>query len=102
MKTPKLVVFTGYPTCGKSTISQFLGQNGYRRLSGDDISIELFGHTYPYKENEEPEEIWKTIYQRRDALLEQGMNVVIDTSAYNEERREGVNCLIHEYKQTNI
>ena len=88
MSNPRLVILTGYPTCGKSTVSKFLVQSeGYKRLSGDDISIELFGHTYPYRENEDPERIWQTIYQRRDTLLEEGKDVVIDTTAYNEEMR---------------
>ena len=88
MKKTNLLVLTGYPTCGKSTVSKFLEQElGYTRLSGDDISIELFGHTYPYTENEDPERIWETIYQRRDQALRDGQNVVIDTTGYNEQRR---------------
>jgi predicted kinase len=89
MKIPKLVVLTGYPTCGKSTVSKFLAEDlGFTRLSGDDISIELFGHTYPYKGCEDPERIWEAIYQRRDALLKSGKDVVVDTSAYSENRRK--------------
>ena len=88
MKKPKLVVLTGYPTCGKSTVSRFLGQMGYTRFSGDKISIELFGHTYPYKNDEDPERIWRRIYQRRDESLKRGENVVIDTTAYDEQRRK--------------
>lgn len=84
----KLVVLTGFPTCGKSTVSRFLEQDmGFSRLSGDDISVELFGHTYPYSGNENPERIWDTVCKRRDQLLEEGRNVVIDTTAYNEQRR---------------
>ena len=87
----KLVVFTGYPTCGKSTLSRFLDQDlGFIRLSGDEISEELFGHTHPYADNEDPEEIWKTIYRRRDRLLAKGRDVVIDTTAYDEQRRSGL------------
>ena len=84
----KLVVFTGYPTCGKSTLSKFLDHDlGFIRLSGDEISEELFGHTYPYAGGEDPERIWDTIYRRRDRLLAKGKNVVIDTTAYDERRR---------------
>jgi len=89
MKKPKLVVLTGYPTCGKSRVSKFLAQNlGYTRISGDEISIELFGHTYPYTDDENPERIWETIYKRRDEGLTEGRNVVIDTTAYDEQRRK--------------
>lgn len=89
MKNPKLVVLTGYPTCGKSTVSKFLAQSlGYTRLSGDEISIELFGHTYSYKDDENPERIWERIYKRRDEGLKEGRNLVIDTTAYNERMRK--------------
>jgi len=87
----KLAVLTGYPACGKSTVSRFLERDmGYARLSGDDISEELFGHTYPYSEGEDPERIWQMIHQRRDRLLAEGRDVVIDTTAYDGQRRAGL------------
>jgi predicted kinase len=88
MKEPKLVVLTGYPGCGKTTLSNFLVKKmDFVLLSGDMIAIELFGHVYPFKEGENPELIWETVCRRRDELLKDGKSVVIDTTAYNNNRR---------------
>ncbi|MBI4176222.1 MAG: ATP-binding protein [Candidatus Aenigmarchaeota archaeon] len=83
-----LVVMTGVPASGKSTVAKFLEESkGYSRISGDDISVELFGHTYPFSEGEDTGLIWNVIYRKRDEALSDKRNVVIDTTAYSQFRR---------------
>jgi predicted kinase len=69
-----LVVFTGYAGSGKSTISKYLAETGFKSVNSEDFLGK--------------EDIWGSICNRRDSYLQEGSDVVIDTTSYNNKIRQ--------------
>lgn len=95
MKTPRLVVMTGYPCAGKTQIANyFADQLGFTKFSTDDMRFRLFKvkdyaafQQDPYFEHKE-QILGGVIQSGKVGALANGMDVVIDFSAYDAERRK--------------
>src|SRR3989338_6424382 len=83
MKTVNLVVFTGYPHSGKTTIAGFLVKHGFVRLELDEIRKELFGRGYPHITDDTEREARLTLQFRKLDFLVEGKNVIIDSCSLN-------------------
>lgn len=81
---PKLVVLTGYPSSGKTTVSKFLSEElGYARVGVDDV---VDGARMDQDEVEFM--LWPMVTGSRNNWLSQGKNVVVDSPAASRELRE--------------
>ena len=96
MKTVNLVVFTGYPHSGKTTIANFLVEHGFVSIELNEIRKELFDEEFP-KITEHSERISRLVFQYRklDNLIK-GKSVIMDTAAISNTDREE-NFLIPEF-----
>ncbi|MFH1630748.1 MAG: AAA family ATPase [Candidatus Aenigmatarchaeota archaeon] len=88
-RTPKLIVLTGFPTTGKTSIALFIERYlGFAMLSADEIAKGIFGHGHPFGEGENPRKIFETVFRRRDRFLNQRRDVVIDSGATTDDQRK--------------
>lgn len=78
---PKHVLVAGSPASGKSEIAKFVSELGYQRVSPDEIATEKFGHTYPFRPNEDVNELWAEFNRRKHDALVNGKDVVVDSVA---------------------
>jgi len=97
--TPRLVVLSGYPSSGKTTIARYMQRElGFERVASDDLRLMLFGVAHPelMKDPEynlkEWEILWPLIDRGKAYLLTIGRDVVVDsTAAFNDLRRTLLN-----------
>lgn len=96
-RVPILNILCGVPASGKSTYAKTLEAKGYVVLSSDKLRKELFGDENDQTHNEE---VFNTLYNRAQILLENGYDVVIDATNINiKSRRKAlshfnrVNCI---------
>ena len=80
MKAVNLVVLTGYPHSGKTTIAEFLVKHRFKRLELYEIRQKLFGEWWPLQDDKEREARLFFQFQKSD-LLAGGKNVVLDSCA---------------------
>jgi len=80
MKAVNLVVLTGYPHSGKTTIAEFLVKHRFKRLELYEIRQKLFGEWWPLQDDKEREARLFFQFQKSD-LLAEGKNVVLDSCA---------------------
>ena len=86
VERPKLVAMVGLPRSGKTTIvrEKYLA-NGYAVVSPDFVRVAIHGERFVA--SAEPF-VLATVYAMVDALLLAGCNVVVDSCAQTEARRE--------------
>ena len=88
MKTVNLVVFTGYPHSGKTTIANFLKKYGFVRLEIDQIRKELFGKGFP-ETNDNQERMARLTFQYRKAdLLVSEKSVMLDSCSMSKTDKD--------------
>jgi predicted kinase len=84
---PRLVVLAGLPASGKSTFSDGLVENGFVRLSLDEIRKEIYGDASDLGD-------WKVtrkiIDERFNAALAANKNIVIDNTHFMRSHRKRV------------
>lgn len=84
---PRLVVLAGLPASGKSTFSDGLVENGFVRLSLDEIRKEIYGDASDLGD-------WKVtrkiIDERFNAALAAKKNIVIDNTHFMRSHRSRV------------
>jgi len=101
MKTVNLVVFTGYPHSGKTTIANFLVKHGFLRLEIDQIRKELFGRGFP-NVNDEEERLARLTFQYRKAdILASGKSVMLDSCSISKVDRQE-NFLIPDFVENSL
>jgi len=90
---PSLVVLTGYPSSGKSTLSKYLQKEyDFTVISADDLRHSMFGEGYfNLKElpngNLKEDLVWQMIGRGKMEALNRGLDVLIDTTAMVDEVR---------------
>lgn len=82
----KLAVTTGLPGSGKSAVASYMEGMGFANIGYDKIAKQMFGRNYPLS-LEQSERAYAEMLRSRDAALRDGYDVVVETTAYNEERR---------------
>ncbi|MFQ5620376.1 MAG: ATP-binding protein [Candidatus Nanoarchaeia archaeon] len=91
---PRLVVLTGYPCAGKSRFSEYFRNQGYVKISTDDIRESFLGcedrETYQKDQNIKEKEslVWQVVGDAKYRALSLGFNVIIDSTAMNREARK--------------
>jgi predicted kinase len=84
---PRLVVLAGLPASGKSTFSDGLVENGFVRISLDEIRKEIYGDANEIGD-------WKVTRKRftelYDAALAAKKNIVIDNTHFMRSHRQRV------------
>ena len=82
-----LVVLSGYPKTGKTTLSRALVKTmqDMARVSTDELRSMLFGERYPSRDERL---IFGMVLELSKKLQERGYNVVIDSTAPNNAIRE--------------
>jgi predicted kinase len=95
----QLIITTGFPSSGKSTITQYLKEQfDYAVFSTDEFRKMMFGITDFHQFQQDPKYIQKetsiahTIHAGKQYALLQGLNVIIDSTAMNNQIR---NYLLH-------
>ena len=93
--TPRLVVLTGYPTSGKSTIARYMQDElGFCKIGTDDIGEMLYGKSFPGVLQDEQGELKESImrygsYHLKMLLISEGFDTVLDVTApTNDIRRQ--------------
>ncbi|WP_190284835.1 ATP-binding protein [Bacillus sp. S3] len=81
----KLAIMCGMPLSGKSTYSKTLQNQGWVRVSLDEIRLALHGQTY--KAEAEPI-VWDHAELMVRSLLRSGHDVLVDTTNRTRERRK--------------
>lgn len=81
----KLGIMCGMPLSGKSTYAKKLQDQGWVRVSLDDIRLALHGEIY--KAEAEPL-VWESAELMVRSLLKSGHNVIVDTTNRTRERRK--------------
>lgn len=97
---PRLVLLSGYPRAGKTTVAGYLQELGFVRIARSPLREMLFGRTAPELTEDhdfKPKEydiLWPTVNYMKLGLLPRGCDVVIDASAvYNDMRRQLLDTL---------
>jgi predicted kinase len=100
MKLPELIVLTGKPGSGKTTVSEYMrAELGYTRLSGDDEMKWQYAQANPHADegkwydnitDGQKKAAWDRMFRKRDMYLARGCDVVIDTSGNTEEKRHSL------------
>lgn len=91
MKKPKLVVMSGYPSSGKTTIAEYLEKEfGFSYIGSDDLRKKLYGKGFPELEREKELDMWDILYCLKTARLYDGLDVVIDSTAPTNEYRKSL------------
>lgn len=88
-KTLNLIVFTGWPADGKTTLSKRLSLDGFIRISTDELRKDLYPQDYdnlPYPEGWHP--IWDEVCERRNRALVDFKDVIIDSCAHTSSIRD--------------
>lgn len=80
----KLGIMCGIPLSGKSTYGKTLQEQGWTRVSIDDLRLALHGHVY--KAKAEPK-VWESAELMVRTLLKSGHKVVVDSTNRTKERR---------------
>jgi predicted kinase len=89
MITPRLVVTTGYPGSGKSTVAEYLTQrHNFVRLSTDTLRDMLYAARYTdiserVRGEDKESLVWKVLSDAKLTFLHEGLDVVIDSTAPN-------------------
>jgi predicted kinase len=84
---PRLVVLAGLPASGKSTFSDGLLENGFVRISLDEIRKEIYGDANIIGD-------WKVTRKRFDELFNSALaekkNIVVDNTHFMRKHRQRV------------
>lgn len=91
----ELIVTTGYPCSGKSTVAKYLEDSlHFVRISTDDLRQKMYSvEDYPSFSkspdfNEREALIWDVLEEQKADALERGKDVVVDVSAPKNKVRE--------------
>lgn len=94
MRWPDLVVLTGYPSSGKSTVSKYFQKEyDFTIISADDLRHSMFGEGY-FNLKEIPKGdlkedlVWQMIDYAKMSALRKGLDILIDTTAMVDEVRD--------------
>lgn len=86
---PRLVVFSSYPSAGKSTLSRFLEEQlGFSALDYDAVREQLYGKPFMELTRDQQSSIWPEINRRKFDLLTEGKDVVLDSTHRSNARRK--------------
>lgn len=90
MKNIHLIVFTGWPADGKSSLSKELENYGFKYVGTDTIRKEIYPNKFPLeiKYPDDWENIWNEVCSCRDELLCKRNHVIIDSCAQNKYIRD--------------
>jgi len=79
MKSLHLIVLTGWPADGKSSLSKELENYGFRYIDADSIRKEIYPNKFSLeiKYPDDWENIWNKVCIRRDELLFSNNHVII-------------------------
>jgi len=83
----KLVVMVGIPGSGKTTLAQKLVEKGFHYLNADTIRLELYGNE---AEQGDKEKVFSIFFERLEAALQQGLDIVIDNTNINLRQRKPI------------
>lgn len=85
----EVIILVGIPGSGKSTYVDRLvkGTDKYVVIHPDSIREELTGSVQDQSKNAE---VFKLAFQRMDAALKSGKNVIFDSCAQSRERRKAI------------
>lgn len=83
----KIVLIVGVPGAGKSTLAQRLVEKGYNCLNADSIRKELFGDE---GEQKDKERVFEIFFERLEAALSVGQDIVIDNTNINTKHRSPI------------
>jgi predicted kinase len=83
----RIVLLVGVPGAGKTTLAQRLIDRGYRCFNADAIRQELFGDA---GDQREPEKVFELFYQRLEAAMAAGDDIVIDNTNINTKHRSPI------------
>lgn len=104
MKQSNVIMTCGIPGSGKTTYSKQKEQEGYVRLSVDEIIWEDFGQygvDYPEESYDEYTQIArKKLNQQLVGLIHKGENVIIDSSFWQKSRRDEYRLLMKDLNVT--
>lgn len=91
---PKLVVITAYPASGKTTITKYLEEIGFVRLSGDEEIEAVYGSPdwFGNITEEQKQRAFDILYGKKDRNLSDGRDVVIDTTGHSQGFRKDNFC----------
>jgi predicted kinase len=81
----KLGIMCGMPLSGKSTFARKLQEQGWVRVSLDDIRLSVHGEVY--KAEAEPY-VWESAELMVRSLLKSGHHVIVDTTNRTRDRRQ--------------
>lgn len=90
---PKLYVMVALPRSGKSTYVQEHFSDTVK-VSADQLRLLIYGKRFMYKGESE---VWRTREVMLKALMEQGLEIVIDETNMSKESRRGLIELAQEY-----
>lgn len=83
----KIVLLSGIPASGKTTLAQKLVDKGYVCLNADSIREELWGDA---AEQKEKEKVFAIFFQRLEKALTRGWDIVIDNTNINRNHRHPI------------
>jgi predicted kinase len=83
----RIVLMVGVPGSGKSTIAGRLLDKGYTCFNADAIRKELFEDEGDQRDKER---VFTIFFERLEAALEQGLDIVIDNTNINTKHRSPI------------
>lgn len=90
MAAPVLLILCGLPFAGKTTLARLFEEKGFKRVTVDDINIELgIGFSLEKRiTHDEWTKAYTHYYKRIRTLLQKGKSVICDGVAYMQRERE--------------
>jgi predicted kinase len=95
----RLILLVGVPGSGKTTLAQSLIKKGFECLCADDIRQELYGNA---AEQGDPKAVFAIFFERLEALLEAGKEIVIDNINIKFDHRQQIIERAQKAKYTDI
>lgn len=77
----------GIPGSGKTTLAKKIIEKGFTCLSADPIREELYGAAI---EQGDAKEVFRIFFERLEAVMEQGLDVIVDNTNLNQRQRQPI------------